>query len=86
MDSDDEEEDFPTPELDDPAWSEEPIPNRQQLCIHQILCHTPRPATTSPHPIQEEVLPQREQMDIEILDDLLDIIDVPKKLHSDFDS
>ena len=54
MDSnDDEEKNFPTAEFDDPVWSEEPISNRQQLCIHQILCHTPRLATLTPQPIQE---------------------------------
>ena len=64
MDSNDEEEDFPTADLDDPLWSEEPIPSsRKQLCIHQIPCHTPRLATTPSQPIQEEVPPKPEQMD-----------------------
>ena len=34
MDSDGDEEDFPTAELKDAVWSKESIPNRQQLCIH----------------------------------------------------
>ena len=83
MDSN-EEEDFPTAELDDPIWSEEPITNRQQLCIHQILHYTPRTATPASQTIQEEVLPEPEQMDIEILGDLPDVIHVPKELSSDF--
>ena len=56
MDSNDEEEDFSIAVLDDLVWSEEPIPNNHQyLFIHQIPCHTPRPATPPPQPIQEEV-------------------------------
>ena len=50
------------------------------------MSHTPRPASPPPKPIQEEVPPKPEQMDIEILDDLPDIIDVPKELLSDFNS
>ena len=61
IDSDDEKDDFPSAELDDPVWSEEPIPNRQQLCIHQIPRHTPRQASSPPQCIQE-VLPEPEQM------------------------
>ena len=89
MDPDDnEEEDFPTAELSDQVWSEEPIPNRQQLCIHQIPCHSiisdsPRPATLPPWPIRE-VFPEPKLIDIEIMDDLPDIIDDPKELSSDF--
>ena len=46
MDSDDdEEEDFPTVELNDQVWSEEPIPDRQ---CQSITGHTPRP-TNPPH-------------------------------------
>ena len=92
MDSNDyEEEHLPTAELDDPVWPEEPVLNRQQLCIHQILCHsitghTPRPATPPPQPIQEEVLPEAELVETSILDDLPDVINVPKELTSDFDS
>ena len=54
MDSNDKEEDFPTVELDDPVWYEEPIPDRQQLCIHLIPHNTPRSSTPSPQAIQEE--------------------------------
>ena len=32
-DNDAQEEDFPTTALNDPVWSEEPIPDRQ-ICIH----------------------------------------------------
>ena len=86
MDSDDdEEEDFPTAELHEPVWSEEPIPNRQQLCIHHIPCHTIRLATPYPQPIQD-VFPEPEQMDIKILDKLPDVINVPKELSFYFDS
>ena len=56
MDSDNEEEDVPTAELDDPAWSEHYIPDRQQLCIHQIPQHTPRKVIPPTQPIQEEAL------------------------------
>ena len=56
MDSEDEGEDFSTTEIDDPVWSEEPIPNRQQLCIHQVPCHTPRPASTPQQPIYSLIL------------------------------
>ena len=36
-DSEDEEEDLPTAELDDPMWDEEPVPDsREYLCIHEI--------------------------------------------------
>ena len=81
--NDDKEEDFPTAQLGNPLWSEDPIPNRQQLYIHQILHHsiidhTPRPANPPPHPIQE-ILPESEPMDIKILDDLPDVIIVPPK-------
>ena len=84
MDSSDEEEDFPTADLDDLVWSEESIPNSQQhLYKHQILHHTPRPATPSPTNTTKEYSLQLEQMDTEILDDLPDIINVPKALLSD---
>ena len=87
MDSDDEEEYFPTADLDHPVWSEEPIPSScQQLCIHQTTCHTPRPATWSLQPIQEELPTELEQMDMEILDDLPDIINVSKEPLSDTES
>ena len=87
-----EEEDFLTTELNDPLWFEEPISGRQHLCIHLILHqsitnHTPRLATQPPRPTQEEALPETELMDALIMDDLLDIIDVPhEELYSDFDS
>ena len=83
------EEDFPTAELDDSVWSEEPVPNRQWLCIHliphsSITGHTPRPAVQPPQPIQKKVPPQAELMDVSIPDDLLNVIDVPEEeLYSD---
>ena len=87
MYSDDEEEDFPTADLDDPVWSEEPILNSQQhLCIHQIPYHPPRSAAQPPQPNQVEVPSEPEQMDIKIVDDLLGIINVLKELLSYFDS
>ena len=51
MDSD-EEEDLPTAELYDPVWSEDLIPDTQQLCIQlklfqSITGHTPK---QQPHP------------------------------------
>ena len=85
MDSDDEEEHFPMAELDDPAWPEEAIPDRQQLCIYQKPPHTPRSAIPSPQPIQEAYT-EPDPMDIEILDDLPDVIDVLNELSSDSDS
>ena len=92
MDSHEEvEQDFPVAELEDPVWLEQPIPNRQWLCIHQIqhwsiTGHTPVPTTPAPQPVQEEVLPEGEEMNISILDDLPDDINVPKELYSDLDS
>ena len=93
MDSDnDEEDDFPTAELNDPVWSEEPTPNRQWLCIHliphqSITGHTPRPATPPLQPIQEEVLPKAKPTDVSMPDDLPYVINVPKEeLYSDFES
>ena len=86
MDSDeDEEEEFPTAELNNPVWSEKPISDRQQLCIHLIPCrsitgHLPRPATPAPQPVQEDVLPETEPMDVSIPDDLLNVITVPEEL------
>ena len=86
MDSDNEE-DFSTADLDDPVLSEKPIPdNCQQLLIHQISHPTTRPATQPLQPIQEEVPPELEQMYMEILDDLLDVINIPEELFSDFKS
>ena len=80
MNSDHEEQDFPIAEFNDSVWSEEPVPDRQLLCIHLIPCssitgHTPRPSTPIPQPVQEEVPPDREPMDVSIPDDLLDIIE-----------
>ena len=92
MDSnDDEEEDFPTAEFNNPVWSEEPIPNRHQLCIHQLLCHsitghTLRPATPPLQPSLRRRLQEAEPMDISIMDDLPDVIDAVKEPSSDFDS
>ena len=87
MDSNDEEEDLPTADLNDLVWSEEPIPDsHQQLCIHQIPNHTPRPAIPPPKSIQEEVSPELEQMDIKVMDDLPNVINIPKELLPDFDS
>ena len=87
MDSNGEEEDFQTADLDDPVWSEEPIPiSCQQLWIHQILHHTPRLATPPVQPIQEEIPPEPEPTDIKILDDLPDTMDVAEEHLCDFDS
>ena len=78
-----DDEYFPTADLDDLLWSEECVFNSwEYLCIHQI----PRLATLSPQPSQVEIPPEPEQMDMEILEDLPDLIDVPKELLSDFDS
>ena len=51
-----------------------------------ITGHTPRPATPPLQPIQEEVPPEAELMDVSIPYDLLDIIDVPEELYSDYES
>ena len=81
-DSDDEEY-FPTGNLDDLVWSEEAVPNSQKhLCILQI----PGPPTPLPQPDQVEVSPEPEQMDVDILDNLPDVINVPKELSSDFET
>ena len=77
------EEYFPTADLNDWVWHEEPVLNTlKHLCIHQI----PRPATPPPQLIQVEVSPEPEQMDVEMQDDVPDVTDIPKELLSDFDS
>ena len=54
----DNEEYLPTVDLDDPVWSEEPVPdNWEYLCIHL----TPRPATPPPQPNQVEMPPEPKQ-------------------------
>ena len=54
---------------------------------YTIYCTIPtRPATPPLQPIQEEVLPEPEQMDIKIMDDQPGSINVPEELFSDFDS
>ena len=86
MDSNDEEDNFPTAELDDPVWSEEPVSSsHQQLCIHQIWCHTSRPATLPYNSFKKYPQSQNKWI-LEIPDDQPDIINVPKELLSDFDS
>ena len=56
MGDSDEEEYFPTAELDELMWSKEPIPNSwENLCIHEI----PRLATQPPQP-----QPSPNQMDM----------------------
>ena len=86
MDSNNEE-DFLTAELDDSVWLSRA--NRQWLCIQLIPCssitsHTTRPATPPPQPIQKEVPQEAESMDVSIPDDLLNVIDVPEELYSDY--
>ena len=44
-----------------------------------------RPAIPPQQPAQEEVLPEVELMDVSITDDLLDVINAPGELYSDFD-
>ena len=76
VDSDNEEY-LPTADLVDPVWSKEPEPVRQEyLCIHQ----TPRPATPPQQPDQVEMPPELEHMDIDFLEDIPDLINVPKEL------
>ena len=71
---------LPTADLEGLVWSEEPVPvNWEYLCIHQL----PRPATPPPQTNQVEIPPDLEQMDIDILEDLPDVINVPKELSSD---
>ena len=82
VDSDDEEY-FPTADLDDLLWSKEPPPNSQK---HQSINQISRPAIPPLQPNQVEVPPEPEQMDIKIPEDLPDLIKVPKELLSDFDS
>ena len=83
---------FSTAELNDPVYSEEPLPDRQWLCIHLLLHssitgHTLGPATPPLQPIQEEVPPEAELMDVPLPDDLPDIINVPEEeLHLDYES
>ena len=95
VDSEDEEY-LPTAGLDDPVWSEEPVPDRgEYLCIHKIS----RPETLSPQPNQVEmpetstlqsdqvVMPPEPQlMGIDIPEDIPDLIDVPEEILLDFDA
>ena len=43
-------------------------------------------SNSTPQPIQEEVPPESEQIDIKILGDLQDVTDVPEEHFCDFDS
>ena len=79
----DDGEYLPTADLDDPIWSEKPVPNsREYLCIPQIS----RQATPAPQAGQVEMPQKPEQMNINILENLPDLINVPKELLLDFDS
>ena len=80
-------------------WDEEPVPDsREYLCINKI----PRLATPPPHPQpvpvrhqgvpasppqhQVEVPQKLEIMELDILDDILDLLDMPKEVMFDFDA
>ena len=79
----DVEEYLPTAELDDPVWSEEPVPDGwEYMCIHQI----PRPATQPQQPDQVEMPQEPEHLDIDIQEDIPGHINVPEELLLDFDS
>ena len=54
----DQEENLPTTDLNDPVWSEKPVPDSwEYLYIHLI----PTPANLPPQPIQVENPPEPEQ-------------------------
>ena len=81
VDSDNEEY-LATADLDDLVWSKEPVPDNQEyLCTHLI----PRPATPPPQPNQVEIPPVPENMDIDILEGIPDLIDIPEEILQDFD-
>ena len=82
VDSEDEEY-FPTADLDDLVWCEKSVPDSwEYLCIHQI----PSPATPGSQPNQVEMPPEPENLDIDIPEDIPCLINVPEELLSDFDS
>ena len=85
----------PTADLDDPVWSEESVPdNWEYLCIHKIpRSTTPIPAAQSSSPTipplqpdQIEMPPDHELIKLKIPEDILDLIDVPEEVISDFDA
>ena len=87
---------FPTSDMDDPVWSEEPVPdNWEYLCIHEI----PWPATPPPQPNQVEMLvfpppqpgqveipPEHELMELGIPEDMPDLINFQEEVLWDFDA
>ena len=93
----DKEEYLCTGDLDDVVWSEEPVLDSQEyLCIHPISRPaTPppqpnqvemplgpgQPASPLPQPDQVEMPQVPESMDIDILEDIPELIDIPKKYY-----
>ena len=50
------------------------------MIVHQSVSgHTPRLATQPPQPVQEDVVPETEPIDVSISDNLPDVIDVPEE-------
>ena len=92
-DMDSEDEDYlPTADLDDPVWSKDLVQDSQKyLCILEIL----RPATPSPQPNQgvpATLPPQHDQvkmppdlMELNILEGIPDLLDVPEGVMSHFE-
>ena len=59
------------------------MPDSQEyLCIHLI----PRPATPPPQPNQVEMSPELENMEMNILEDIQDLINIPEEILLDFDA
>ena len=101
-DSEDEDEDFQTADLDDPLWDKEPVPDSMEyLCMHEIpMLATPQliPVTPPLHPGQgaPATLPQQpdpveaslefELMELNIPDDKPDLLDIPAEVMFNFNA
>ena len=82
-------------DLDDAVRSEEPVAESwEYLCIHEIArLEMPPiqpnkgvPPTSPPVPDQIEMPPDHELMDLEIPEGILDLLDVPEEVISDFEA
>ena len=78
--NEEEEEDFPTPPLDDGIWLEELVPDRY-VCIHEqsqphFLCSYPCPYSLDPLPYTPENAPALyyETVDLSDISDFQDVM------------
>ena len=100
-DSKDEEEDLPTTGLEEPMSDGELVLDSRNICIHEIPRPAtpplqPAPETPPPQPHhgvpasppqhQVEVPQELELIELDIPDDILDVLDVPKEVMLDFDT